>query len=131
MAFEQLLDVGSGDLTLHRGVGRQDYFLHLATRHAPNQEIKPQRLRTNPGQGIEMTAQDMVATPKLAGPLDHGDCRWLFYHTERPAIPARIAADLAKLSLREIAALGTGTHSFGDPHQGGRQAGQALRRLLQ
>ena len=78
-----------------------------------------------------MATQDVVAAPKFTGPLHHRDRRRLLYHTEGSGIPARIAADLAKLFLGEIAALGTGPHPFRDPHQCRGQSSQALRRLLQ
>ena len=78
-----------------------------------------------------MAAQDVVTTPKFPGPLHHRDRRRLLHDTEGTGIPARIAADLAKLFLGEIAAFSTGPHPFSDPHQCRGQSGQTLRRLLQ
>jgi hypothetical protein len=72
----------------------------------------------------------MVFPTILAGSFEARHGRRLLDHADEPCIPPRVQAQLAPLSLGEVAALRARPHALGYPDQGLGQPGQPVAGLL-
>ena len=82
-------------------------------------------------QGRDAAAQDVIAAAVAAGALDRADVTRFFDHAEQGRIAPRVAADRARILIREIAARPARHDLPADPPDGVRQPLRGFRRLLQ
>ncbi len=129
-AGQQLLNVGGGDLALHRRIGRQNHLAHPALPHPLHQAVQPQCLRADAVQRRQLAAEHVVTAPEVGRAIDHAHRRGLLHHADHSGISPGIAADGAGLVLSEVAALLAGPHPLGHRGEGRGEALSLFRGLL-
>lgn len=102
--LDHACQVGGGGLALQIGVRGQDQFGDRSVGETGKQLANPQVVGAHALNGADGPAEHVVAAPELAGPLDRDDILRLLHHADDRLVAARVAADVALLLLRDIAA---------------------------
>src|SRR5262245_31009668 len=107
---EELGQIERGGFAVHVGVGGEDDLLHLAAAQAREQLADPELFRARALQRRERAAQHVVAARELAGALEREHVHGLLDHAQHARVTTRVAAQRARVGLREVAARAAEAH---------------------
>ncbi len=105
---------------------RKDQFADLPAAYAVEQRHKIQLFRTDSTNGREFSMEDVIDATMCAAPLQCGQIRDLFDHTDDSPITRFIRTDCTQLTLRKIAAM----HTPADGSRSILQRSDQLRKAL-